>query len=167
MVANTPCHPDQAEAKTRLAELAEVTWEPANGTITPVSVPINSTNLKRFDQNGIELVINACTGEAFASQTGCSQMSGISSSGIDKQIAKLVSSDTIRKAEIDTEHGIKVVNLIPANLVFKWAITDNPELAEAVGTAGATVYIHQLARFKVSSDAITKTAPAPTAPPIP
>lgn len=70
-----------------------------------------------------------------------------------------------KTAEIDTGYGFKVVNLIAAKLCFKWAIKENPELAEAMGEAGATVYIHQLAGFKVSSTATeVKAAPAPIEP---
>jgi hypothetical protein len=167
LTANTPGHPDRAEAKARLAAAIGVTPEPVETAITPTSALIDLRNLQRFDRDGIELVIDSCTGEAFATQKGYARMSGLGVSGIGKRIAKLVSSDSIKKAEMDTGYGVKLVSLIPANLVFKWAITDNPDLAEAMGTAGATVYIHQLAGFKVSSDAISKPAPQPTGSSIP
>lgn len=37
---------------------------------------------------------------------------------------------------------------------------DNPELSLAMGEAGATIYLHQLAGYKVSSNAIAPATPA-------
>lgn len=44
------------------------------------------TNLARFENDGIELVIDTNTGEAFASQTGYARMSGL----IDKPLTNVV-----------------------------------------------------------------------------
>ena len=132
--------------------------------ISPVLVASN--DLQRFDKDGIELVINTRTGEAFATQSGYARMSGLSRQAINKR-CKGCNLDDLKTAEIETPSGLQGCNLIPAKLVFKWAITDKPELAEAMGEAGATVYIHQLAGFKVTSDAVKKPTPTPTpTPPI-
>lgn len=64
-----------------------------------------------------------------------------------------------RKAEVETGKGIQAERLLPAKLVFKWAIKDKPELAEAMGEAGATVYLHTAAGFKISSTATEPTKP--------
>ena len=133
--------------------------------ISPVLVASN--DLQRFDKDGIELVINTRTGEAFATQSGYARMSGKDQSTISRRCSKLDAPNAVKSSEIETGYGVKVVALIPAKLVFKWAITDKPELAEAMGEAGATVYIHQLAGFKVTSDAVKKPTPTPTpTPPI-
>ena len=128
--------------------------------ISPVLVASN--DLQRFDKDGIELVINTRTGEAFATQSGYARMSGLSQQAINKR-CNTYNLDNFKTAEIETVKGFKTYNLIPAKLAFKWAITDKPELAEAMGEAGETVYIHQLAGFKVTSDAVKK--PTPTPPP--
>ena len=128
--------------------------------ISPVLVASN--DLQRFDKDGIELVINTRTGEAFATQSGYARMSGKDQSTISRRCSKLDAPNAVKSSEIETGYGVKVVALIPAKLVFKWAITDKPELAEAMGEAGETVYIHQLAGFKVTSDAVKKpTRPHP------
>ena len=111
-------------------------------------------NLTRFDNDGIELVIDTQTGEAFATQSGYARMSGLTVRGVGKRLEKLVNSDLVRTAELDTGYGIKVVNLISADLVYDWMCEDNLRLAKVMGKTGATVYIHQLAGFKVSSTAI-------------
>ena len=110
-------------------------------------------NLTRFDSDGIELVIDTQTGESFATQSGYARMSGLTVRGVGKRLEKLVNSDLAKTAEIDTGYGIKVVNLISADLVYDWMCEDNLRLAKVMGKTGATVYIHQLAGFKVSSTA--------------
>ena len=138
----------------------------ATPTPTPTPAPaispvlVASNDLQRFDKDGIELVINTRTGEAFATQSGYARMSGLSRQAINKR-CKGCNLDDLKTAEIETPSGLQGCNLIPAKLVFKWAITDKPELAEAMGEAGATVYIHQLAGFKVTSDAVKKPTPTP------
>ena len=114
-------------------------------------------NLTRFDNDGLELVIDTKTGEAYATQSGYARMSGISLTGVAKRLEKLVNQNEAKKAEINTGYGFKVVNLIPAKLVFKWLMTDRLELAEKMGEVGATVYLHQVAGFKVNSSATTET----------
>ena len=107
-------------------------------------------HLTRFDNNGIELIIDLDTGEAFATQAGYARMSGLSKQAISKRLQG-VNQKEAKTAEIPTSQGLRMVNLIPAKLCFKLAMKDNPELAEAMGEAGATVYIHQLAGYKVTS----------------
>jgi hypothetical protein len=108
-------------------------------------------SLTVFKQDGIELVIDTMTGEAFATQAGYCRMSGVDKGNFSRKVnsEKLVVNTQIKEAEMDTGYGLKVVVLIPASLVFKWLMKDNPELAEKMGEAGATVYMHQLAGYKV------------------
>lgn len=135
-------------------------YDPKPATAEPASI-VRSEDLQRFDRDGIELVIDIRTGEAFATQSGYARMAGLSRQAISKRF-KTVNQKGLKTAELETATGLKTVNLIPASLVFKWAMTDNPDLAEAMGAAGATVYIHQLAGFKITSDVIAKPAPEPT-----
>jgi hypothetical protein len=110
------------------------------------------TSLTRFESNdGIELVIDTITGEAFATVSGYSRMSGKANSTIHERTSRLADS---KLAETLTSIGLKTSRLIPANIVGKWLIKDNPELAEKMLDAGATVYMHQLAGYKVTSTAI-------------
>lgn len=142
LIPNAAGHPDQEEAKARLATVTEV---------TPNFVEIDSTNLERFDRDGIELVINTSTGEVFATQKGYARMSGLRKEAISKRCLQGIDQNSIKSAKIRTKKGVHKVNLIPAKLVLKWAIKDNPELAETMGEAGVTVYLHQLVGFKISS----------------
>lgn len=107
------------------------------------------------NQDGVELIINITTGEAFASISGYSRISGKAKSTICERIDKLVRSGGIETAEVDTGYGVKVVRLIPAKLVYHWLINDNPKLAVQMGEVGATAFLHQIAGFKIKSTAIT------------
>ncbi|HLO51628.1 MAG TPA: hypothetical protein VK211_24655 [Kamptonema sp.] len=117
------------------------------------------TNLTRFDQDGIELVIDTATGAAYATQSGYARMSGKDRTTIVRR-CKGCERNTLKTAEVETAGGIQGCELIPANVVFKWLMRDNVELAEMMGSVGATVYLHQLAGYKISSSAIAPTSPA-------
>ena len=86
-------------------------------------------SLTRFEQNGIELVINTETGEAFASLAGYSRMSGVDYSTLRKRVQRLKGGDNLelKTAEILTVKGLQAVTLVPANLIFKWAMTETGE----------------------------------------
>lgn len=107
-------------------------------------------NLKVFNNDGLEIVIDLNTGEAYATQAGYCRMSGKSQSTISSRMNGQRGID-IKMAEILTAGGLQGVRLIPSVTVFEWLIDDNPELAKAMGKAGATVYMHQLAGYKTES----------------
>lgn len=113
-------------------------------------------NLTRFENDGIELMINTQTGEAFASQAGYARMSGVAYNTVRKRVERLKGSDSIvlETTEIQTAGGLQEVTLLPADLVYDWMCEDNLRLAKVMGKTGATVYIHQLAGFKISSTAM-------------
>ena len=117
------------------------------------------TTLTRFDQDGVELVIDTATGAAYATQSGYARMSGKDRTTIVKR-CKGCEQNTVKTAEIQTLGGLQGCELIPADVVFKWLMKDNVELAETMGSVGATVYLHQLAGYKISSNAIVPTTPA-------
>jgi len=106
--------------------------------------------LARYENNGIELVINQETGDAYATQAGYVRMSGVSQSTVSTRM-NTQRFNNEKTAEILTSTGLKTVRLIPADTVFEWAMKDKPSLALAMGKAGATVFMHQLAGYKVQS----------------
>lgn len=113
--------------------------------------------------DGIELVINMRTGEAFATQAGYVRMSGKAKSTISERLQG-VQAQGIKTTKIQTDGGLQGVRLIPADTVFDWLLDDNRELAKAMGTCGATVYLHQLAGYKIQTIAPIAPPPAPLPP---
>lgn len=136
--------------------------------IVPAIEPVQATeNLERFDRDGIELFINRKTGEAFATLAGYSRMSGIAKNTLANRLSrgyKGVHKSSLPTAEIQTQGGLQGVHLLPADTVFDWLVQDNPELARTMGAVGATVYMHQLAGFKIDSEAIAKPKSTPPQP---
>src|SRR4028118_1027005 len=119
-------------------------------------------NLTRFETiDGVELVIDTQTGESFATQAGYVRMSGKSKSTVSERMQKGVRLGEIKEDQIQTAGGVQRVRLIPADVVYEWLFDDNPALAKTMGKAGATVYMHQLAGFHVSSTAIIAPTPQP------
>lgn len=107
-------------------------------------------SLTVFNNDGIELVINNKTKEIYATQNGYARMSGLSKQAVSKRL-KGVNQDEIKFAEIQTVGGLQGVNLIPAGLVFEWSLKDNLDLAKAMGKAGATAFLYQVAGYKVDA----------------
>lgn len=106
-------------------------------------------NLENFKtEDGIELVIDTITGEAFVTISGYARMSGKHKMTISRRVEG-VTDGSVKTDEIQTAGGLQAVTLIPASLVFDWSFDDNPQLAKAMGQAGATVYLCKLAGFSL------------------
>jgi hypothetical protein len=102
-------------------------------------------SLSVFNNDGLELVVNTDTNEAFATVSGYARMSGISKSAISRRVAKRqfegVNQNDIFQAEIQTAGGLqRAALLIPAEIVFEWMVDDNPRLAKVMGKAGANLF---------------------------
>jgi hypothetical protein len=120
-------------------------------------------SLQRFDNDGIELLIDTETGESFASQAGYARMSGVQYDTIRKRVQRLseTSSDTItlKTAEIETPEGIRSVTLIPESIICRWIVMDNPSVAENLMRLGVRVFLHEMAGYKVTSEATDPPRP--------
>ncbi len=109
-----------------------------------------NNQLQRFDNDGIELIINTQTGESYATAKGYSRMSGKNYDTIKKRCQR----GGLENAEIPTEQGIRWGTLIPGKLATKWLADDNPSLLLAMSDVGWNVYCHKLAGYEVKSTAI-------------
>lgn len=109
---------------------------------------VNIMNLTRFDgENGIELVIDTNTGQSFATVSGYARMSGKHQTTISKRLRRM--NDRVsNQAEIQTETGLKVCELIDENLICEWLPKDNPEMATQLMKLGVRMYLHVVAGFK-------------------
>ena len=115
------------------------------------------SSLQRFDQDGIELIIDTQTGESFASQAGYARMSGVDYSTIRKRVERLgVTLEPLKRSQIDTVDGFRAVTLIPEDLICQWLVKDNLELALKVMQLGVRLFLHTLAGFRVKSEAIAE-----------
>ena len=122
--------------------------------------------LQRYDNDGLELVIDQATGEVFATVSGYARMSGLSKQAISQRVQKLVKKTAIKSAEIDTGYGVKVVNLIPEDLITDWIVSDNPDLARQMLKAGVRVFLYGVAGYEVKASEPQPTPqPQPELPP--
>ena len=113
------------------------------------------SSLQRFDQDGIELIINTETGESFASISGYARMSGKIPSTISRRLTMSgLREKGLDQAQIETASGLRTVALIPENLICQWLIKDNHELALKVMQLGVRLFLHTIAGFRVKSEAI-------------
>ena len=112
---------------------------------------------ERFDKDGIELIIDTATGESFASINGYARMSGKDKSTISRRIGT-VASGTHKTGEVLTTSGLKTVALIPESLIAEWLPKDNPTLASQLMLLGVRVFMHKLAGFEVTTNAVSPPA---------
>jgi hypothetical protein len=108
----------------------------------------------RFDNDGVELVINLESGESLASLSGYARMAGLSVDAISKRVKRGYGSldkVEVKEAEIQTKKGLRTVYLLSEETISRWIIQDNPELAFKMLQAGVRVYLHSLAGYTVSS----------------
>ena len=116
---------------------------------------MTNSSLQRFDQDGIELIIDTQTGESFASQAGYARMSGVDYSTIRKRVERLgVTLEPLKRSQIETVDGFRAVTLIPEDLICQWLIKDNHKLALKVMQLGVRLFLHTIAGFQVKSEAI-------------
>lgn len=121
-----------------------------------------SNNLTRFDRDGLELILNTKTGEAFASASAIARMVSTSEKIIDpKQITSYgetlcrgLKIDKPFESQIQTNGGVQGVKLYDEKAIREFAKKYNPDLLDKFAECGIRVYLHQLAGFEVTSSAI-------------
>lgn len=104
------------------------------------------STLQRYDRDGLELVIDTQSGEAFATVSGYARMSGKAKSTISD---RTVRSGGLKTAEVQTTTGSKTVRLIPESIISDWIIDDNPKLAKQMLKAGVRVFLYGVAGYQV------------------
>jgi phage antirepressor YoqD-like protein len=110
------------------------------------------SNLQRYDNDGLELVIDTATGESFASISGYARMANLDKSTISRRLC--VDTQEEKRAEINTPAGIRAVALISENLIAEWLPKDNPKLATQMIKLGVRMFLHKLAGYSVTTTAI-------------
>ena len=113
------------------------------------------SSLQRFDQDGIELIIDTQTGESFATVRGYARMSGKTHTTILRRLTMSgLREKGLEQAQIETASGLRTVALIPEDVICQWLIKDNHELALKVMRLGVRLFLHTIAGFQVKSEAI-------------
>jgi hypothetical protein len=106
--------------------------------------------LIRFEQDGLELVIDQASGEVYASQAATARMCGVSESTITRW--KGVAQVKVLQAEILTPGGLQGVALIDESGIFAAFAKYNPQLLVQCAKAGIRIYLYGLAGYKVAPE---------------
>jgi hypothetical protein len=117
------------------------------------------SNLVPFNNNGLELVIDNTTGESFASISAVARMTDKDKSLISRYVnggLKTVARMALKMAEINTTTGLKTVALLTEDQMLEVIKRYKPELLEALNKPALRMYLHHLAGYTVTSDAIIR-----------
>jgi len=118
------------------------------------------SQLKQFKTDeGIEIVIDTKTGEAFASIRGYARMSGKPRSTIQSRVDRLEKGGRIspsKTAEVLTPGGIQGVRLLDEDTIAEWIAEDNPQIATQLLKLGVRGFLHKLAGYEVTSTATSQ-----------
>ena len=106
----------------------------------------------KSEAGGVELYINNVTSEAFASQRGIARMCEVD----EVYIRRFVTATNIEgiSAEVPTATGLKTATLHTENTIVLCVTKYNPQLVPLFTRAGIRVYLHGLAGYKVTSNAV-------------
>ncbi len=110
-----------------------------------------TNSLVAYNQDGLELVINVITGESYASMSATARLCVCEVT----QIRRLVGDTKSLKAfNIKTSNGDKDVKLLNEEQILKCLVKYNPQAILKFAQAGLRVYLHKLAGYQVTSNAV-------------
>lgn len=115
--------------------------------------------LKNYNNDGLELVIDLETGEAFASISAAARMTDKNESSIRSYVKSALETSrkmTLLEAEILTTTGLKTSRLLNESQILEVVNKYKPDLLIKFAQAGLRVFLHQLAGYKVSSTAVVQ-----------
>ena len=115
--------------------------------------------LTNYNKDGLELVINQETGEAFASISAAARMTDKNESSIRSYVKSTLGSSreiVLLEAEVLTTTGFKTSRLFNESQILEVVAKYKPDLLIKFAQAGLRVFLHQLAGYQVSSTAVVQ-----------
>jgi hypothetical protein len=119
-------------------------------------------NLKAFNNDGLELIVNTETGECFASIRALARMIDKSSSTVNDYVNggfKTARKMDLKTAEIITPTGLKTARLLNENQILEVVSKYNPTLLIKFAQCGLRVFLHALAGYSIKSEAVDPVEP--------
>jgi hypothetical protein len=115
------------------------------------------SNLIPFNNDGLELVIDTTTGESFASISAVARMTDKDKSSISRYVnggMRSVAQMTLKTAEIQTPIGMRSVALLSEAQIAQVINHYKPSLLKRADELAVRVFLHGLAGYKFTSDAV-------------
>lgn len=114
-------------------------------------------DLQRFDNSGIELIINTKTGEVFATQGMLAKICNQEQTSIRYHLQKWGVGESLKDISVKDSKGVEQLSkLYNEEAIYEILAKYKPELLVQCAKAGIRVYLHTLAGFTVSSTATKK-----------
>jgi hypothetical protein len=125
---------------------------------------IIARNLRPFNNDALELMIDTDTGESFAGSSAIARMVSTKDKPVTtwqitsycETLIKGVKISPPFNSEIDTQGGLQGVKLYNEKAIRECAKKYNPDLFDKLADIGTRVYLHELAGYKVTSTATQK-----------
>jgi hypothetical protein len=126
-----------------------------------------SAQLVPFNRDGLELVINTGTGEAFASASAIARMVSTAERKVQAQEIKRYASAQFEgdtnlysfDTQINTAGGLQGCTLFSEKAIREVAKKFNVDLLDKFADVGIRMFLHQLAGYKVQSTVIAQPVP--------
>jgi hypothetical protein len=112
---------------------------------------VSIMNLVKYEQDGLELWVDESAGLAYAHMRAIARMFGLDDTRTLRRRLEGVAYEGVKTAEVHTSQGMRMVALYPASVVFDLTLEFNPELAKAMGSCGANVYMLGKAGYRVKA----------------
>lgn len=109
------------------------------------------TNLQRYDNNGLELVIDTQTGECFSSIRAMGRMVEVADTTISRYIKRTFGTaalNGLKMAEVPTATGVKTAALLDESQILEVIAKYKPKLIMTFAGCGLRIYLHGLAGYK-------------------
>lgn len=122
---------------------------------------IVQTSLARYDNDGLELIIDQSNGAVFASQKALARMCGVTPRAIRKRKNKGGDQINVISAQAPSAGGVQGGDLFDENAIFEALEEYNPKLLVQCAKAGLRMYLHGLAGYRYEIKQETPKQPKP------
>ena len=125
-----------------------------------------NNSLTQFENDGIEIYIDANSGESFTSVSGYARLSGKNKSTILRRLKKALQGVGVKTVQVQTQGGLQGVSLINEDLISEWLPKDNPKMCKEFIKLGVRKFNYLLAGYK-EPEPIPEKPKLPELPPEP
>jgi hypothetical protein len=101
--------------------------------------------LKRYIENGIEIVIDSKTGETYLTIAGYAKMMGKDKSATYRRLYDMAETP---KGGVTTKAGIVNMPLLNESIIIDWLMEDDLKFAKQLSKTGVRKYLQDIAKYK-------------------